>query len=291
LNGVGSPQGTGSFTHWVARSIGVAGVSLVAFPTFAQQPEIQWEDAPPPSPAPEPKPPDDPPQATKPAGTPTRRRPIIIAPPPVPPRRASAGPARRAVELVPELALAWAHCTAGAVSNDSCSGVSGRGEVAFNAVWRVTPHLAWGGALQLAVFRNDPPERANLSDATAAGAFLGFLGRVYLLDQGVLDPYLQLGLGGGVLGTAATGPDGEKREETGAGPAVQIGVGADFFVASRLKLGPSLSYTQVLVDKIRRCRGRGGDENCADVSKDEFGYLNSFVTLGVRLSILLGAEM
>jgi hypothetical protein len=148
--------------------------------------------------------------------------------------------------------------------------------------------------LQLAGFRHDPPARSGVSSASAGAAFLGLLGRVYFLPRGAFDPYVQLGLGGGVLGTAGEGAPGlvdrADYEETGAGPAVQLGGGADFFITSGLKLGPSLSYTHVFVDKIRRCRS-GDSDSCSDVSKDEFGHLDGFFTLGVRLSILLGGEM
>ncbi|HMJ10089.1 MAG TPA: hypothetical protein VK524_01725, partial [Polyangiaceae bacterium] len=133
------------------------------------------------------------------------------------------------------------------------------------------------------------------SDAEALGVFLGFMGRAYFLNRSSFDPYVQIGLGGGAFGTAGHGApgvleDSERYEETGAGPALQIGAGADFFVSSHLKLGPSVTYTQLFVDKIRRCR-RGDSDDCEDVSKDRYGHLNSLLTVGVRLSILLGSEL
>ena len=215
-----------------------------------------------------------------------------MAPAPI---RVPEGPTRSSVELVPELALAWAHCQDGDVSSTRCEGVRGGGGIGFSAFWRVTPHLAWGGGFQIAVFRHDPPSGSGVSDAEAFAGFLGLMGRAYLFDRGGFDPYVQLGIGGGALGTAGDGApglldDSERYEETGAGPALQAGLGADFFLSSRLKLGPSLTYTHVIVDKIRRCRkGEAGD--CNDVSKSEYGHMNSFVTLGVRLSILLGSDL
>jgi len=196
---------------------------------------------------------------------------------------------RRAVELVPELGLAWANCAAGDVSSDRCAGVEGGAEFSFWALWRVSPYFAWGGGFELAGFRYDPPQALGLRNASAAAVFLGFIGRAYFLDSGAFDPYVQLGLGGGALGTSSRASDGNIYGETGAGPAVQIGGGLDFFVSSRLRLGPSVAYTQVFVDKIRRCPS-GGSEDCVDIAKDQ-GHLNAFVGLGVRLSLLLGAEM
>ena len=71
---------------------------------------------------------------------------------------------------------------------------------------------------------------------------------------------------------------------------MQLGGGVDFIIGSRIKFGPALSYTRVFVDKVRRCRaGSGGD--CEDVSKDSAGHLNAFLTLGARLTILVGDEL
>jgi hypothetical protein len=202
----------------------------------------------------------------------------------------NSGPLRHTVELVPELALAWTHCAAGDRTDDHCSGMKGGGEAAFAAFWRVTPYLAWGGALQIAAFRRDAPASTAIEDASGLAAFLGFLGRAYFFERGSFDPYVQLGLGGGALGTRGR-LNGERYEETGAGPAVQLGGGADFFITRELKLGPSLSYTHVFVDKIRHCDHGGGSDDCTDISKAEGGHLDSFVTLGLRLSILLGPEI
>jgi hypothetical protein len=198
------------------------------------------------------------------------------------------------VELVPELGLALPTCAAGTDSDDRCEGVAGGGAVGFSAFWRVSPHFAWGGGFAIAAFRYEAPEWAELEDTQAGAAWIGLLGRFYLLDEGSFDPYLQLGLGGAALGTTGTvtaGPNADQTyEETGAGPALQLGGGIDFILSSRLKLGPSLSYTRVFVDKIRRCRAGSGGE-CEDVSKDDAGHLNAFLTVGARLTIMVGDEL
>ncbi|MBE7482579.1 MAG: hypothetical protein HS104_21680 [Polyangiaceae bacterium] len=217
--------------------------------------------------------------------------PVGAAPLPAPPPSVGA-PAysRRTVELIPQLGLALPSCRAGDQSADRCDGVTTGGIAGFTGLWRVTPYFAWGGGFELAAFRYDPPERLELSEAGAAAVWLGLTGRVYFVDEGSLDPYLQLGLGVGALGTTATDRVGVTWEETGAGPAAQIGGGLDFYLGRSIRLGPALSYTRVFVDKIRRCRA-SGDGDCRDVSKDENGYLNSYFSLTARLSILLGGEL
>jgi hypothetical protein len=197
--------------------------------------------------------------------------------------------ARRTVELIPALGVALANCRAGSRSDNRCDGVGGGGIVGFTGLWRVTPYFAWGGGFEVAAFRNRPSEESELSDASAAAVWLGLIGRVYFNDEGALDPYVQLAIGVGALGTQATDPADVTWEETGAGPAAQIGGGLDFHLSRSLRLGPSLTYTRVFVDKIRRCQASGGGK-CVDVSKDDDGHLNSHLTLAARLTITLGGE-
>lgn len=210
--------------------------------------------------------------------------------PPPPPPAPSPEYERRAVALVPSLGLVFPHCAAGSQSSDRCDGVKGGGLFSFDALWRVTPHFAWGGGFAFAGFRYEPPERVQLKNTQAAAAWLGLLGRFYFQSEGALDPYIQLGLGGAALGTTGDVPTGETYEETGAGPALQMGGGIDFFLSRGLMLGPAASYTHVFVDKIRRCRA-GGSGDCIDVPKDEGGHLNAFIFVGARLTILLGSEL
>jgi hypothetical protein len=160
------------------------------------------------------------------------------------------------VELIPELSLAFAHCAAGDVSDDRCTGVRGGGGFGFSAIWRVTPYLAWGGGFDIAGFRYEPPERLGLRRTGAAAAQLRLIGRAYFLSEGSFDPYVELGIGGAALGTSARDANGDSVEETGAGPALSIGGGLDFMLSRRLRLGPQLTVTQVFVDKIQSCRAR-----------------------------------
>jgi hypothetical protein len=149
--------------------------------------------------------------------------------------------------------------------------------------------------LDVAVFRYEPPDRLHRESAGAAAVYFGLAARAYFLDEGSVDPYLELGLGVGALGTSfdeESIADGESArfEETGAGPAVRIGGGVDFYLSRRLRFGPAIGYTQVSVDKIRRCRG-GGEGDCVDLPKDEHGHLNAYGNIGVRLVVMLGDEV
>lgn len=241
-----------------------------------------------PGPAPPPPPPGPPPYTAW-QGTSYGGPGGVVAPPAPPPAVGEAVYARRTVELVPALSLALPNCRAGSATNDRCDGVTTGGGLGFVGLWRVTPYFAWGGGFEFHGFQYDPPEDLQLSEASAGAVWIGFIGRVYFADEGSIDPYVQLGLGVGALGTTTRDAAGVRWEETGAGPAAQLSGGLDFFLSRSLKLGPALSYTRVFVDKIRRCRA-SGDGDCVDVSKDENGHLNSYLAVSVRLSILLGGE-
>jgi opacity protein-like surface antigen len=200
---------------------------------------------------------------------------------------------RYEVELVPQLGLAWPHCRVGNLSSDSCDGVKLGGYAGFAAFWRLSPYFAWGGALDMIAFRYDPPPELGRDRAGAAAYFLGLVARLYAVEEGSIDPYAQLGLGGAALATAfeeGSGVDEQRYEETGAGPALQLSLGVDFYLSPRLKLGPAVSYTKVFVDKIRRCQD-GGAGDCVDVAKSEHGHLDGYATAVARLTILLGDEL
>lgn len=196
--------------------------------------------------------------------------------------------ARRPIELIPELGLSLPVCASGSVSNQNCNGVRLGGGGGFQVLWRFIPYFAWGGGVEIEGFRYRPPSSLGLTSTSSAAVFLGLLGRAYFLDSGPFDPYLQLGLGGGALGTSFD-QNGASYQETGAGPALQIGGGLDFFLSRRVKLGPSITWTRVFVDKLRRCGPNSSD--CVDVPTDQQGELNGFVTLYARLTILLGNEL
>lgn len=243
------------------------------------------------------------PPTTPPAGPPTPARTSAPdgSPPPAAPRPAApssplvALPApeppiyvRRSIELVPQLGLSLPVCIAGDASDDRCAGVRTGLHAAASVLWRVTPHLAWGGKLQIAGFRNQPAPHLAHEDARAAAAFIGLLGRWYLLEEGKLDPYLEVGLGGGALGTSYVLAD-ERYSETGAGPALLGGGGVDFILTRRLRIGPAASYTHVFVDKIRRCSSDG--DACEDIGNDALGVLSGFLDVGARLTVMLGDEL
>jgi hypothetical protein len=80
--------------------------------------------------------------------------------------------------------------------------------------------------------------RAPVGDPASA-IELAALGRVYLLEAGVLDPYVELAFGYAVDGG---GPGAERSH----GPSARAGGGLDFVALSPLKLGLHLAYREVV---------------------------------------------
>ena len=238
------------------------------------------------------------PPAPTPADAASAAYPTPGAPPPglqPPPQVGASEHSRYSIELIPQLGLAVPKCQRGETSSRNCDGVKAGGFAGFMALWRISPYFAWGGTLDLTALRYLPPDDLERSNAAAGSVYLGLVARLYFLQEGWVDPYLELGLGGGALATEFDETDVLTQEEarydeTGAGPAVQLGAGVDFYLGPHLRLGPAVAFTQVSVDKIRRCPSGGGGD-CQDLPKHEDGYLNAYATVTARLTILLGDEL
>jgi len=194
---------------------------------------------------------------------------------------------RRPVELAPEFALGLPNCADGTANDQRCAGLSAGAGFGLTGLWRVSPYFAWGGGLCALGFGFSPPRNSGLTGAKAGGAFVGVLGRVYFLERGALEPYLELGLGVGAARTTASEAGSPKITETTAGGAVRIGAGFEFYATEHLRLGPALSWTRFHAGQVARCAG----QQCVDLSADENGHGVGFTTVSLRLSILLGAAL
>lgn len=200
---------------------------------------------------------------------------------------------RRTVELIPSVGLALPHCAQGEESDDRCRGVSAGVVIGLTVLWRVTPMFAWGGSVEVAGFGNEPQD-PGYSNARAGAAFIGLTGRVYFNEVGQFEPYIELGIGGGALGTqqdeVEVGGGSAGYEETGAGPALRGFIGFDLHLSRTLRLGPALGLTQVFVDKIRRCRATGSGE-CQDSAADRGGHLDNYLQVVGNLTFQFGSEL
>src|SRR6187399_587451 len=131
--------------------------------------------------------------------------------------------ARSPVELLPAFRVSLPLCNDGS-ARDGCDapGPALGGELA--TLYRPTPYFAFGASASYAVAQGSL-SGAPLSAKTLA---LGVSARVYLLESGALDPYLEALIGWGSLTTTLTPPGGLAQSESAFGPLGRTGGGIDW---------------------------------------------------------------
>jgi hypothetical protein len=144
---------------------------------------------------------------------------------------------RRPVELVSKLGVTQPLCASQATSAPCTVGAIAGGELA--ALYRPTTYFAFGGA----AFYGRSVGIARGQSGEALG--LALAGRVYLLEAGSLDPYLEA-----LAGVSSERIDRERgglREvTTSTGSYGRAGGGLDWFVTPALELGVFAGYSELL---------------------------------------------
>jgi len=180
---------------------------------------------------------------------------------------------RHAVELVAQAGALVPICATGRQCSERRGELRPFGQGGLSALWRVNPYFSWGGFAELGALRYDPASRPARDNPRARFAMAGALMRVYALDAGSLDPYLELGLGYGQAERMSSAPNGDRVEEKRGGPALQVGAGGDFFLAARLRAGAALDWANVYLDQNVSPR------------------VHVSATVAVRLTIMLGSPL
>jgi len=191
--------------------------------------------------------------------------------------------ARRPFELVPELLLGFPSCADGNASNQRCDGIAAGPGLGATLLWRPTPYFAFGGTFDAMGFAFHPAQSEGLSQSSAKGHFVGLLGRVYFFDHGLVEPYLELGLGSGGVDTSAREVNVEY-DESSSGLAVRAGGAIEFYLGRHVRLGPAFDWTTLNVQHVRRC----GGSRCVELDEAGYGHGTGFTSVSLRLSILLG---
>lgn len=209
--------------------------------------------------------------------------PLLLAPAP-PPELPAAELTRRPLELSLELLLGFASCADGSADDRRCNGLSAGLGAGGSVLWRVSPYFAFGGTASALSFGFHPPLSSGLHHASAHGSFLGVLGRVYFLDHGPVEPYLELGLGGGSVTTSARELNDVQYDESAVGGALRVGGAIEFYLSGHVRIGPAFAWTRFDVAHVNRCAG----PECIRLDEAGYGHGTGFSSLSVRLSILLG---
>lgn len=141
---------------------------------------------------------------------------------------------RKPVELASEIGVSLPLCAESAA--EACSALGAAFDAALVALYRPSPYFAAGGALSFWTASGRLGEKVMEERVVALGARI----RVYLIEQGELDPYLELGFGfadvrGGV----------RRRAQTELGSFAEVGGGADVLLGQSLRLGAGVSVSDV----------------------------------------------
>lgn len=212
--------------------------------------------------------------------------PAIVLRRPPPPELAPPEYARRPLEIASEAMLGFPSCSDSGAAR--CDGLGPGPGLGFSALWRVSPYFAFGGTVSTSSFRFDPSRRAELERARESGLFYGLLGRVYFADHGVVEPYLELGLGSGSGRSSAREADAMTYSETSGGTALRVGGAVELYLGRHVRFGPALDWTRWRADRVLRCDESGA---CVDLDANKAGHALGFTTLSARLTIAIGPEL
>jgi hypothetical protein len=163
---------------------------------------------------------------------------------------------RKPAEAAGEVGVSLPLCADDAPELCSALGAAFGGAVV--ASYRPSPYFAAGGVLSWSMASGHLAGVAVNARKLALGARL----RVYLIEQGELDPYLELGFGFAEVRTEAGGRWVAAR----VGPFGEVGGGADVLLGRNLRIGAGVFASDVFVD------GLGGERRVGAVFRLAFGF-------------------
>ena len=212
-------------------------------------------------------------------------------------RRSAHGPltpepelARSAVELVAGAGPVFGWCFGGSPMSFPCRALAPGLGASLSGLWRVTPFFAWGGRATTSLFTYEPPGELDAERTRALLGALEIVARGYTSDEGVIDPYAELGLGAAVLRASLPVRTGADVVHSACAPSTHVGGGLDFVLGRRAKVGLAVSLNQLFVPGLRRCPAHG-DGPCTEVEGLDRGYVSSTLEVGGRFTLLLGNEL
>lgn len=196
--------------------------------------------------------------------------PALPALPPKPERSPTEW-ARRSWEIVARAGLALPWCSHGAYAPCSGFGIGGTASVA--GLYRITPYVGLGAEVAGASFR--------LDEGTGRAGIVGAVFRAYFLEEGSVDPWIQVGFGAAHIGTNHPAD----REIGAMGPAVSGSAGVDYWLSPSWKLGPFLGQRFLFPTETRACEAR----SCASWTPGHTGGVRHHLEAGLTVTFALGS--
>jgi hypothetical protein len=212
-------------------------------------------------------------------------------------RRSAPGPlspepelARSVVELVAGAGPVFGWCFGGSTMSFPCRALEPGLGASVSGLWRVSPFFGWGGRASASLFSYEPPLELDAERTHALVGAVEIMARVYSSEQGVIDPYAELGLGAAVLRASLSARTGADTVHSAYAPSTHVGGGLDFVLGRNAKVGLAAAFNQVFVPALRRCPAHG-DGRCVAVEGSDRGYVSSTLELGARFTLMLGNEL
>lgn len=188
--------------------------------------------------------------------------------------------ARRSFEFGPELGIGVPHCPN--ADGAGCPSFTAGSEIGLTLLLRPTPYFAFGASARRFAFGLGAGTRESAAHGSAL--FLGLAGRAYFLESGLIDPYLELALGGGSLSLEVSGKGTRVDEQVAFAFGARSAAGVDFMLNSWLRVGTFLSLTRFAPTSVAHCEAGGCSARSAGASWLAVGA----TSLGVRLSFAAG---
>lgn len=174
----------------------------------------------------------------------------LCAPPPLrdeepPPSPRAPELTRRSVEVLPQAKISLPTCEPSPnASRDpgSCAPTGPALGAELTALYRPSSYFAFGPNAAYSVARGH-----GTSAASTRLLSLGVSARVYLLESGAFDPYLEAVFGCGSLTTRFSSAPTRTTEESAFGPLGRAGGGIGWFLSPSVKLGMTAGFTTLLL--------------------------------------------
>jgi hypothetical protein len=156
---------------------------------------------------------------------------------------------------------------------DSKCPVSGALVGTVGGGWRFHPHLSVGLEVAAWGYRVRDEWRGQLAgeptDTSLTSLYAAVYGRWYWLDRHIADPYLVVGIGGGVFRGEASNA-ARRYKFTATGAVLPLGIGVEWQVVDIFRLGPQLlAYVHASARICEKPPPEPGDPECRSPTENE----------------------
>jgi len=178
---------------------------------------------------------------------------------------------RRSFEVVAEAGLALPWCSQSSFA--PCASLGTGISASLAGFYRISPYVGLGAEIAAASFR--------LDEGSGHAGIVGPVFRAYFLEEGSIDPWIQVGFGAAHFRTRH--PADLSVEATG--PVVSGAAGVDFWLSPSWKLGPAIGQRFLFPTESRGCNFQG----CGSFTAGQAGGIRRHLNLGLTATFAFGS--